>query len=1089
MANLFEKLSLQRHGKDSDSSGNDQDGQGERENVDSEENASVDSDNYLLQSENNMEGEGSMGEGETLFEEEEIPAVPHEDPGRISEAMKSFTIPRKRSVRKELLEEISLTSREFTHELLPQMSLCYRDPVMKNKIKHLKIYMVHNQELVKEFHEKRREMKGEGRTDKDLTEHLCFLCLDTFEDAQKVCQTGLMVGSSFLSSLGHPNMGVYVSRYADIIKPGPLINGTKGFLVIFKVIKGKMKSVVENNSWNFTEPTPNFDCHVSKALAEIGSLQPNQAFHAAQYYLYEFGDLDMLKRPRHVLPYAVVQFEVFGGSQTFPLMASSTQARRATHFWASPKAAEFDIHSAEQRVWHPSAPASNAVNAVDPQRRSGSSQSDGVVSTTECQPPDRTAASTPRPSSMSHAGPSYPSYPSAQTVEARRPQMDLTEEGYELWTGQLVNKENPVCEIQLRSPTCTLLPIQMEEQICVSGRIPFHKLQKNLPCPIFTKLPKVSTYREVHVGDKHFIYCEVKALLDVENKLVSLLNFMEKRKEACVAVLPEGVQLLLFPSCQMAQDLGIIDPNSPMMLHGLFVSPNPMLGSLRDCSLRKNIKAPVDGSSLYASASPATPSSSAAESESPKTPKVDTTELRSAMMQVFELQKMQAEGNMTVQDSIQNLERQNLLLRTLQAKVEVHSKTLAEAQQKKVLQETDAFDNTDFTVPKYPIVSRLQLEQCFTHQHSFNHRWQLELQRRQHQPANMDPRLAQVPAFPLQQHSSQPSGRMGPMQPAYPHQMHPLRPHAPHPLGRNMPLGTQSSPVPVSMSSHPRPPMYPGSSYGGSLPMPSGSTPPQLGSTPSYSPSGASPYLQQTASGPQGSSRLGKFPLSSLPPNQKANDPRLRKHLEALQPKVPAVARSSSLPSAQGSVATTTTVTSPLLSSPLITTSSPVITSEKSAPSDSPKAVSTEKVPPARSHSLPEPPEAPTRTPPVKKELPLPLKAPEAPVVAPAQVQEETDKPKVADAVLSDKQKPPTKAPGTAKGKDTALQPKAGVVSNIPLEEKEEMKAFLDTVFEETPAETRISSASEMKNFLDTVVIGKPQKEKQPKKERRRKRW
>ncbi|XP_078678381.1 uncharacterized protein LOC144914427 isoform X3 [Branchiostoma floridae x Branchiostoma belcheri] len=1034
MANLFEKLSLQRHGKDSDSSGNDQDGQGERENIDSEENASVDSDN-LLQSENNMEGEGSMGEGETLFEEEEeIPAVPHEDPGRISEAMKSFTIPRKRSVRKELLEEISLTSREFTHELLPQMSLCYRDPVMKNKIKHLKIYMVHNQELVKEFHEKRREMKGEGRTDKDLTEQLCFLCLDTFEDAQKVCQTGLMVGSSFLSSLGHPNMGVYVSRYADIIKPGPLINGTKGFLVIFKVIKGKMKSVVENNSWNFTEPTPNFDCHVSKALAEIGSLQPNQAFHAAQYYLYEFGDLDMLKRPRHVLPYAVVQFEVFGGSQTFPLMASSTQTRLP------------------QRP-HPSYPP----------------------------------ASTPRPSSMSHAGPSYPSYPSAQTVEARRPQMDLTEEGYELWTGQLVNKENPVCEIQLRSPTCTLLPIQMEEQICVSGRIPFHKLQKNLPCPIFTKLPKVSPQREVNVGDKHFIYCEVKALLDVENKLVSLLNFMEKRKEACVAVLPEGVQLLLFPSCQMAQDLGIIDPNSPMMLHGLFVSPNPMLGSLRDCSLRKNIKAPVDGSSLYASASPATPSSSAAESESPKTPKVDTTELRSAMMQVFELQKMQAEGNMTVQDSIQNLERQNLLLRTLQAKVEVHSKTLAEAQQKKVLQETDAFDNTDFTVPKYPIVSRLQLEQCFTHQHSFNHRWQLELQRRQHQPANMDPRLAQVPAFPLQQHSGQPSGRMGPMQPTYPHQMHPLRPHAPHPLGRNMPLGTQSSPVPVSMSSHPRPPMYPGSSYGGSLPTPSGSTPPQLGSTPSYSPSGALPYLQQTASGPQGSSRLGKFPLSSLPPNQKANDPRLRKHLEALQPKVPAVARSSSLPSAQGSVATTTTVTSPLLSSPLITTSSPVITSEKSAPSDSPKAVSTEKVAPARSHSLPEPPEAPTRTLPVKKELPLPPKAPEAPVVAPAQVQEETDKPKVADAVLTDKQKPPTKAPGTAKGKDTALQPKAGVVSNIPLEEKEEMKAFLDTVFEETPAESRISSASEMKNFLDTVVIGKTQKEKQPKKREKEK--
>ncbi|XP_035677781.1 uncharacterized protein LOC118416698 isoform X3 [Branchiostoma floridae] len=1028
MANLFEKLSLPRHDQDSDSSGNDKDGTGDKGNHDSGENTSVDSDTSR-QSENNMEDEGSMGEGEeeTLFEEEgETPTVPQEDPARIFEAMKSFTIPRKRSVQKELLEDISLTSREFTHELLPQVSLCYRDPAMKNKIKHLKIYMVHNQELSKEFHEKRREMKGEGRTDKDLAEQLGFLCLDTFEDAQKVCQTGLTVGSSFLSSLGHPNMGVYVSRYADIIKPGPLINGTKGFLIIFKVIKGKMKSVVENNSWNFTEPTPNFDCHVSKAVAEIGSLQPNQAFHAAQYYLYEFGDLDMLKRPRHVLPYAVVQFEVFGGSQTFPLMASSAQTRLP------------------QRP-HPSYPP----------------------------------VSTPRPSSMSHVGPSYASYPSAQMIEvARRPQIDLTEEGYELWRGQLVNKENPLCEIQLRSPTCTLLPIQMEQQICISGRIPFHKLQKNLPCPIFTKLPKVSTHREVHIGDKYFIYCEVKAIIDVENKLVSLLNFMEKRKEACVAVLPDGVQLLMFPSCQMAQDLGIIDPSSPMVLHGLFVSPSPMLASLRDCSLRKNIKAPVDGSSLYGSPSPATPSSSAAEADSPKTPKVDTTELRSAMMQVFELQKMQAEGNMTVQDSIQNLERQNQLLRNLQAKVEVHSKTLAEAQQKKVLQETDAFDNTDFTVPKYPIVSRLQLEQCFTHQYSFTHRWQLELQRRQHQPANMDPRLAQVPAFPLQQHSGQPSNRMGPTPSPYPHQMYPLGPHSPHPQGRNMPLlGTPNqSSVPGSMSAHPRPPMYPLSSYGGSVPTPSGSTPPQLAATPSYSPSGASPFLQQPASGPQGSSRLGKFPLSSLPPNQKANDPRLRKHLEAMQPKVPAMARTSSLPSAQGSTPTTTAA-SPLLNSPLITASSPLLASEKTTPSDSPTGVvSMEKVPPARSHSLSEHLDAPTRPLPKKKEPPPPPKVQEVPVSA--QAQEETDKSKVPDAGPTDKEKPSTKASGIAKGKDAALQPKAGVVSNIPLEEKEEMKAFLDTVIEETQAESKISSASEMKNFLDTVVIGKPQKKK-----------
>ncbi|XP_078690651.1 uncharacterized protein LOC144921480 [Branchiostoma floridae x Branchiostoma belcheri] len=61
-------------------------------------------------------------------------------------------------------------------------------------------------------------------------------------------------------------------------------------------------------------------------------------------------------------------------SENLRVMAGMAQ-RKITSFFSSPRAA----------------PASNAVNAVDPQRRSGSSQSDGVVSTTESQPPDRTA--------------------------------------------------------------------------------------------------------------------------------------------------------------------------------------------------------------------------------------------------------------------------------------------------------------------------------------------------------------------------------------------------------------------------------------------------------------------------------------------------------------------------------------------------------------------------------------------------------------------------------------------------------------------------------------------------------------------------
>jgi hypothetical protein len=66
------------------------------------------------------------------------------------------------------------------------------------------------------------------------------------------------------------------------------------------------------------EPTPNFDCHALKCPLTDSSPSHNQLYDSCQLYLYEFGELDMAKQPRHCVPYAVVKFNIAekGSSQS-----------------------------------------------------------------------------------------------------------------------------------------------------------------------------------------------------------------------------------------------------------------------------------------------------------------------------------------------------------------------------------------------------------------------------------------------------------------------------------------------------------------------------------------------------------------------------------------------------------------------------------------------------------------------------------------------------------------------------------------------------------------------------------------------------
>ncbi|KAM4720927.1 protein TASOR isoform 2-T2 [Rhinophrynus dorsalis] len=228
--------------------------------------------------------------------------------------MRRFQIPRK-SREKKALQLINSGTREF-EEIMRILHSSYLDANSKANFSYKCARLVHNEFLEKEFTEKRRQLKCEGRLDKELAESYAFLLVDQ-EQINNISEKGLHVGHSRITTLGKSAMGVYLSRYADLLQANPLEAGATGNIFIFKVIKGKMKCVFDNIRHNQMDqfagnggldPAPKHECHILKNMNTVTSLLSYRAFERTQYYFYEYGFDEILKRPRHVCPYAVVSF-------------------------------------------------------------------------------------------------------------------------------------------------------------------------------------------------------------------------------------------------------------------------------------------------------------------------------------------------------------------------------------------------------------------------------------------------------------------------------------------------------------------------------------------------------------------------------------------------------------------------------------------------------------------------------------------------------------------------------------------------------------------------------------------------------------
>ncbi|TRZ10988.1 hypothetical protein HGM15179_016102 [Zosterops borbonicus] len=179
-----------------------------------------------------------------------------------------------------------------------------------------KAILVENDLFLSELKAFAKAKEAAGYSQEELQETFAFLLFDKEEEAKAVCQSGLRVNSSSISTLGDPAKGVYISKYSDFLQPRPWHPGKSGYIVICKLIKGKVRAVAENPTSSFTVPSPGYDCHESCTSRSTHSL-----VFLPQYYVYEVSGGSTAERPRQVCPYIFLSCQ-YREPKEMPVLAS-----------------------------------------------------------------------------------------------------------------------------------------------------------------------------------------------------------------------------------------------------------------------------------------------------------------------------------------------------------------------------------------------------------------------------------------------------------------------------------------------------------------------------------------------------------------------------------------------------------------------------------------------------------------------------------------------------------------------------------------------------------------------------------------------
>ncbi|XP_041916614.1 uncharacterized protein LOC121681054 [Alosa sapidissima] len=219
---------------------------------------------------------------------------------------KNFIIPRKkRASGIAVLEPCAKESRDYAliETTLRDLML----DLVKGTCKWGDAKLVHNDELLREFAEKRSEMRSKGRHLRETEERFCFLVASD-QETTEIYQQGLKVEKTNQHSLGKPSHGVYLFRHVDVALKNPDIQLAAGKnMIIFKVLFGRVKKVAPSSVESGTQdPTIAFDCHMSRDSVSPRDSLPQQII-GSSVFLFDFNENhDLNTRPRQCLPYAVV---------------------------------------------------------------------------------------------------------------------------------------------------------------------------------------------------------------------------------------------------------------------------------------------------------------------------------------------------------------------------------------------------------------------------------------------------------------------------------------------------------------------------------------------------------------------------------------------------------------------------------------------------------------------------------------------------------------------------------------------------------------------------------------------------------------
>ncbi|KAG7523401.1 hypothetical protein JOB18_045886 [Solea senegalensis] len=213
---------------------------------------------------------------------------------------------------KGVLLPVRDTSDIFENSILAPIQSAYLYEESRQSFRYKSAVLIENAVLEEKYNAFRAKRRQEGYSEEDLKESYGFLLFDDVNKAHALGRNGVLTGNSTCTTLGDPMKGIYISMYSDCLDLNRWCNGKSGYIVIFRLTKGRVKRVFENYTQNLTPPTLGFDCHVSEELPSVSAKTSSfLAFERTQYYMYELLDdcsCETAKSPSAACPFAIVSF-------------------------------------------------------------------------------------------------------------------------------------------------------------------------------------------------------------------------------------------------------------------------------------------------------------------------------------------------------------------------------------------------------------------------------------------------------------------------------------------------------------------------------------------------------------------------------------------------------------------------------------------------------------------------------------------------------------------------------------------------------------------------------------------------------------